>query len=393
MSDAQPTVQPGGYGASARLANALLTPYRALGGLSLSAQGLLRGASRVSGLPELDPNELREPLEALCADLEENPLTPLGSAFARATLVEALSSRRRLQAAELGRPTTPPVVLVGWYRTGTTYLQNLLGALPDYQYVPLFRLMNPLAGRSARWKVVLGTKIAGFFAPELRAIHHVTADTAEECWALLITHLVADGLAIHWDLPRFHAWLQSVDRRRVYRTWEGALAQLEKDLGSGLVMKDPAHMMGLGAIADVLETPQMVWTHRDPAESLASFGSLVAIQHRTVTGRYDPHRAGRVCLERMATYLQRGMAAREQLPPGSLFDLKYGDLVAEPVASVEAIADHFGLRFDADAVQARVKARRPKKGAKHVYNLAQWGLDRQQIQAALPHYPDSWWTD
>ncbi|MCA9494990.1 MAG: sulfotransferase, partial [Myxococcales bacterium] len=193
-------------------------------------------------------------LEALRADLVDHPPSLLGRLGIRATVADALASRRRLDAVVGSdvRPRVPPIVVVGWYRSGTTLMQHLLSALPGYGHVPMHRLQWPVRRRSSRWRAALGVAAARRVVPGLFDLHPVDANGPEECWMLLATHLVVDGMAMHWTLPRFAGWLDRVDRRPAYLAWGRAAGWLERELGHGLVLKDPAHLLGLPALVEAV---------------------------------------------------------------------------------------------------------------------------------------------
>ncbi len=373
----RPTVQPGGYPLAARWADRLLRPLRRTGALDLSASALQEAA----GLSPADRRATAEPLALLARDLAETPPTALGAAVIRTAVVGGLLSRRRLGALSGGRPSRP-VVLVGWYRTGTSYLHDLLSALPGYGHVPMHRMLEPVRRPGSRLRAELGSRLVHALAPEQKVVHPVRATGPEECWLWLASHLIVDGWAMHWTLPRFEAWLATVDRGPAYQTWATAAAHLQTELGHRLVLKDPAHLLALPQILSVAPDARFVWTHREPATCIASHASLTAIQHRSVYGRFDGRRAGRVCVDRFTAYTRAGEAARGCIPAAQLFDLPYERLRADPVEAVRALCAALELPFDAAAISQRAEVlSRPRPP--HHYSLEQWGLRPAEVDAAL----------
>lgn len=320
-------------------------------------------------------------LEALRADLAAHPPTLVGRLGIRATVADALASRRRLDAvvgADI-RPRVPPLVVVGWYRTGTTLLQHLLSTLPGYGHVPMHRLQWPVRRRSSRWRAALGVAAARRMVPGLFDLHPVDADGPEECWMLLATHLVVDGMAIHWTLPRFAIWLEDVDRRPAYQAWARAAGWLERDLGHGLVLKDPAHLLGLPALLEAVPDARFVWTHRDPVAAVASCAALTAVQHRAAYGVDDPHRAGRAALDAHRRYVSRGERDRGLLPADRVVDVDFDALTSDPVGTARRVADVFGLRADDGALRATLAAMPTPRGPRPP--LEAWGLSESEVRA------------
>jgi hypothetical protein len=382
---------------------------RSLGALQLTPENVLRTAESLTGLHDRNQPEIMAPLQAICDDFAEVPPTDLGAAIVHATLVQGMVSRRRLQRVFDSSPTRtvyPPIVLVGWYRTGTTYLQQLLAALPHYGFVPMYRLAEPVPSLQGggydpaplRWvsewlsraRFELGTASMSMLAPELNVLHKVTATGAEECWLLTIAHLISEGVAFHWKVPRYDRWLLDVDRQPVYRTWARAAAYLERELGHGLVLKDPAHMRALPELVRAMPNAKLVWTHRDPAKSIASFCGLSASQRRLVYGGYDGAELGENALTRAERYFRSGLEARENLPSSQIIDVKQDEIRRAPVACVERICDHFGLPFDAVRIEARVRELAESEGGAHS-SLDTWGLTPTQVHSRLSFYDASWW--
>ena len=69
------------------------------------------------------------------------------------------------------------------------------------------------------------------------------------------------------------------------------------------------------------------------------------------------------------------------MTPARFFDVSYGDLVADPVGTAEAVYAHFGLPFGgaaADAMRA-LSTGRAAAAAPHRYTLADFGLTQEQV--------------
>lgn len=406
------TPPSGAYSSLARLANGVVHALRSVGSMRLEPEPLLRLAHGMTGLDDRDLGAIVEPLTLLCDDLRASGPTDLGAAVVHTTLLQGLINRRRVQHALAGaqpRPLMPPIVLVGWYRTGTTYLQQLMSALPGYDFVPMYRLAEPVVGQGlasdspwllhqasdiwARARYQLGTAAWGMLVPELEATHPVSATGAEECWFLHLMHLQAEGLALHWDVPNYYAWLKRSDRHAVYRTWVHAAALLERELGHGLVLKDPAHMAAIPVIREVLPEARLVWTHRDPVKALASFGTLSAGNRQIVYGRYDTAEVGAMLLDRAGRFFDAGVAARAGIPQNRLADVADRALRRDPVGEVERICAQLELPFDRAAITARAAELAQRDSHQHVVTIDHWGLRPEQVYERLAAYPRTFWRD
>lgn len=83
------------------------------------------------------------------------------------------------------------------------------------------------------------------------------------------------------------------------------------------------------------------------------------------------------------------MAVRDRLESDRVIDVQYDDTVKDPVGTVRRVYEHFGLdRTPAvdEAVRAYlVENPRDKHGA-HKYTLEEFGLDRDEVDAAFADY-------
>jgi hypothetical protein len=380
-----------------RLADAITGLVRRRGAFPLTPEGIVRVAEQWTALSDRAPEEIEEPLELLCQDLHDHPPTEVGALMISTMLSQSLAARYQVQRAghrDRLLPSTPPIVVVGWYRTATTFLQSLLTALPGYAAPPMYLLIDPVPGWLSWVRAEFSARVVSAFEPKLALLHRFSASKGEEDWFLMNQHLIADALVIHWSVPSYADWVKRVDRSAAYRHWARALALIEAKMGAGVVAKDPMHMISLDKIADTVPEARLIWTHRDPIESLASYGSLCALQHRLMYGSYSSERVGHVVLDEMDRYLSAGLPARSAVASDRLIDVKYTDLIRDPVGTVADLCRQADLPFSEEAVRTRVvDLKRQRRAAKHAASLAQWGLEENDVRRRLGYYKERWWHD
>jgi hypothetical protein len=155
------------------------------------------------------------------------------------------------------------------------------------------------------------------------------------------------------------------------------------------VLKSPVHLFSLGALMKVFPDAAVVQLHRDPHKVVPSLCSLFAVYQGMASDQVDSRRLGPDVLQLCVEGLRRGREAREAAEPGRVFDLKYEDLMADPLGAVRRIYDHFGYQFTDELVR-RAKAWKESnpqhKHGKHRYDLEQFGLDRREIDRLLGPY-------
>src|ERR1700694_5477278 len=103
----------------------------------LAPDDLLTEASQQTGLETFGPDPFREGLAVLCGSIrDEAQLNELGAAAVQGTLVASLSNRLRVFDWVGEHPEVrderieAPVVVIGMFRAGTTFLSQLLDQDP-----------------------------------------------------------------------------------------------------------------------------------------------------------------------------------------------------------------------------------------------------------------------
>ncbi len=93
--------------------------------------------------------------------------------------------------------------------------------------------------------------------------------------------------------------------------------------------------------------PQIVVTHRDPLQVMPSLCSLAAAFRGISTDHLDLRRLGNNITEALAIVgPERVIATRSRCDPSRFFDVRYGQLTADPIGTVRSVCDYFGYDFN-----------------------------------------------
>lgn len=372
-------------------------------GARIEAGALLDAARRKTGLTDFGHPELIEPLGRIVDSYNrEARLSPLGRVVAMNNLLRLLTIRLRFEEAWKRNPAVAeepierPIFISGLPRSGTTLLHNLISRDPEVRAPLTWETMNPrldgvaseksdraraaAARRQLRWLDRL--------APEFAAIHPVGATLPEECISITGFSLVSPVFhTMHWA-PSFAAWLGAADHEPAYRFHRRFLQWLQAgDRAAGRLgadgaprrwaLKAPAHLFGLAALFRVYPDALFVQSHRDPLEVLASVSSLSASLQHAFSDFIDPAAIGREVADRWLDGVERSMRIREFIAPDQVCDVRYGEIVRDPIGIVARVYAHFGLALS-EAAKDRMKAmpaERPWKIGAHRYSLEQFHLD------------------
>lgn len=269
----------------------------------------------------------------------------------RLLLVNYLKKHPEIHKIEVRRP----VFVVGFTRTGTTFLHELLGLHPEVCMHYTWEQSNPIpsiddfsslekvkADRAKRyaaskWAVESTVLLAG---PEIQSIHRVGIDECEEC-------STPCGMELPWNIPTI-SFLPYI-AREVCAMGAGSAFKFYKQYLQLLTFQDPArssrpftwmlkcpfHLPVLTELNETFPDCTVVWTHRDPVECIGSACSLYETLMRLVTNSETIDRValGAAVMDYTEVSLEMAEASIAQL--GSklhIVHVRYADNVKNPKA-------------------------------------------------------------
>jgi hypothetical protein len=168
--------------------------------------------------------------------------------------------------------TAEPVFVLGLWRSGTTYLHDLLSACPDMLYPATWQCMNPASYR-------LQSPPARGVAVR-RPMDGMTIDNfspQEDEFALLALGVpsVYRGFLDPRRLPELTRWLEPdswvSDRPDGWLDeWRQFLTGVADGRPGRLVLKSPNHSFRINALAEAFPAASYVWLARDPIATFLS---------------------------------------------------------------------------------------------------------------------------
>jgi hypothetical protein len=360
--------------------------------VSLDRDDLLASARHSTGLDDFGEPTWRPHFDVLVDALEsEADLTVAGRIVARTELLRALRQRLLLTEAWtadpsiLDEPVAAPVFVVGTGRAGTSILHELL-ALDRANRVPLtWELLHPGDALQDEGRArALGHDVHAFWAdlqPAYESMHHNDGDEPNECIFATMLEFLSDQWAGTYEVPSYAAYLVTTDQTDAYRYHRRVLQTLQRrHRAERWVLKAPSHLSQLRTLFTVYPDARVVQIHRDPLKSVPSTISLM--------GTIKSMRSSRVDVDSLVPWVSLGysmmlddtMDARGErtLPDSQFVDVRYADLMADPVETMASIYSRLGISWPVsmtDEVIAHLSARPKGRRGEHSYGLEEMGLD------------------
>ena len=366
-----------------------------------TVEDLHASATKACGLDDFgsDDDNYREALSVLLDSYARDAdLTEFGSKMNRFFVRNALVARLVSEAAFKQYPEHAdvsierPIFVTGLPRTGTTALHRLLAADPRHQGLELWlaEYPQPRPPRETWADNPVFVQLDAQFTkahhenPDYTGLHYMTADEVEECWQLLRQSLHSVSYETLAHVPTYSRWLANQDWTPSYRRHRRNLQLIGlNDTDKRWVLKNPSHLFALDALMATYPDALVIQCHRPAETIMASMCSLA--QHTTEgwSNLFVGDVIGADSLETWSRGLERFNAVRAQHGPAQFYDMAYGDLIADPVGTVEAIYHYFGIEMTDEArgaMQASDEAsKQGPRAPKHSYSLADYGLTDQQV--------------
>ena len=304
-----------------------------------------------------------------------------------------------------------PVFILGVNRTGTTFLHRLLArdrqfwALRTYEYV---EPVIPGGGYAAvagtpedprRVKAADVFKASGL-VDSFAGLHHVALDEPEEDIPILRLSFKTWVFTTQYRIPGYERWLAESGTREAYHLHRRTMQHYNfqrrachPDRQGQWIFKMPTHLMELGALLEAYPDALFIQTHRDPVEFMGSWCSLVERVRSKISEPRPRRELGIEQLKAKSRMLGRAIGFRRSHPEleHRWHDVSFYDLVRSPIAVVGGIYRRFGWSTRPESVEAmktwfwkQEKRRRAEK--RHEYDIADYGLTRDQVNAAFADY-------
>ncbi|MGE0787166.1 MAG: sulfotransferase [Sandaracinaceae bacterium] len=381
-----------------RLARALRRPAG-----PLDPASVIEDAESAARLDDLGDDDYAEPLRRLLDSARSDPsLSDAGRATLRRHAVASLTTRLRVQRWFTRRPAIAatevraPLVIVGFPRSGTTFLHGLLHQHPRLRAPELWQLRRPTPPPDARLRRVdprialarADLAIGRSLLPELGALHPTGAHHPEECGYLLdpalLNPLIPSGEA-------YQRWWQETDLRPGYRMHRRMLQLLSWRWPTPRwVVKAPFHLYHLEALLEVYPDARFVHLHRDPREAIPSAASWAALRARAFSSSIALDVLGREVLETTAALAERILEQRDRIGDERFLDVTYEELTGATLEVCRRILAHAGDAWrapDATPLEAWLERSRARHRARpHRYAPAQFGLQDEEIDERMGAY-------
>jgi len=368
---------------------------------------------RTGGLDDLGEGPFLEPMALFLESLErEAQLNDVGRLIARERVLLHTVNRlgyvddRQRFPAIADEHIVAPVFIIGFPRTGTTILHDILAQDPDSRapltWETMFPSPPPEAAtastdpRIARCAATMPTRETETERDrQFRAMHPMGATLSQECVTMMGETMCTPLFHNQFRVPTYEDWVDhEADWSHVYAFHERQLQHLQwRNHRDRWVLKTGAHMWGLEHLLRTYPDARIVFTHRDPVKSVTSYASLTALVRTAGSDEVDRFEVAQDWTARLKRVIDHVMAVRssQSYPQATFYDMYFPDFVADQFAVVSDIYAALGLPMT-DEAAVRMKAfiaDNPKgKHGLHLYTPEEYGIDPEVVRRDFRAYID-----
>lgn len=357
-------------------------------------------ASVLSFLPELG--------RLVQAVNTEAGLTRQGAAAVRERLLCALAQQSRLKALVHDAPEVPgsdmigpdisgPVFISGLPGSGASLLQNLLVEHPGVDSPTLWEMLYPAARAedSPGRRVLIGRARAHVEASRRHVRQRGVGRLREAtrpggCHQLLANAFQSPVSSMYLRVPQYSKALEDVDLTAAYAFHREQLRAIAARIPvASLVLRAPFHAARLDDLLRVYPDAKVVRVHRDPAAVVTITAGLSTGLRRATSLRVDPLEVGRERAGQIERDLERAAKAGRRMGPDRLLDVRHGDLVSRPGATVGRVLRFIGVEPTPavlENVEALVRSTAAPAPHAHRFHAEDFGFSADELRERFAGY-------
>jgi len=280
--------------------------------------------------------------------------TVLSSIITPFSIKDKIKYNKNIKQTEI---TQPPLFITGHWRSGTTYIHNMLSLDTTFGFCSTFTATVPgvFLGSEKIFKPVLAGSIT-----EKRPMDDVPMGTdlpQEEEYAIgaFIPYAYYNG----WIFPKNMGFynnfvcMENVSKD-VIDEWKETYLYFLKKLtyyrdGKRLILKNPAHTARIKQLLEMFPDAQFINIYRNPYHlyySMMRFLRIVVPIY--CLQKHDMQKLEEHMLDLYAQMYKKYFNERSLIPEGNLIEIKYEDFIQNPLKNVKKIYTTLGLKnFDA----------------------------------------------
>lgn len=292
----------------------------------------------------------------------------------------------------------PPVFIIGHWRSGTTYLHELISQDPQFCYVSLWNTLLP-----DTFLMMEPTKnFLANFLPKTRPMDEIRVEIDgpyEEEAGIAVVNQWSFFHCLHFARNAEEQYLKSIHFENLNNdektNWKNNYLKFMKAVtyannGKRLLLKNPANTARIPILLELFPNAVFIHIYRNPYKVyLSTLKMRNNVLDKLALQNTDKEELEREVIENYKRLMKSYFEQKSLIPKENLIEIKYEDLVKDPLENVKQIYSKLRIPGFEKALPEMMKyLERQKHYKTNVYNI-----DKKIIQHVKTNWSftiDSW---
>ena len=285
----------------------------------------------------------------------------------------------------------PPVIIIGHWRSGTTYLHELLSQDPQFCYVSLWNTMLP----DSFLILEPMKKFLSNFLPKQRPMDEIKVDIDgpyEEEAAIAVFSIWSFFHCLHFARNAEEQYLKSIhfddltDKEK--NQWKKDYLKFMKAVtysnnGKRLLLKNPANTARITTLLELFPHASFIHIYRNPYKVyLSTIKMRNRVLDKLALQEGNEEEIEKQVIENYKRLMNSYFEQKKLIPKDRLIEIRYEDLVSDPIKQVKHIYSKLKLTGFEKALPGMMKYLERKKD----YKTNVYKIDKKIIQ----HVKNNW---
>lgn len=286
-----------------------------------------------------------------------------------------------------------PVFILGHWRSGTTFLHQLLVQDPDFATVSFIQTMIPdlfLSNKLFRLLVAESIPKDGFRPMDNIKMNPYFPEEEEYAMGNISAYSFYHGLCFPKKMRQIfqqNVLFKNVDHETI-ENWKKYYLYLLKKIQfcfphNRLVLKNPANTARIKQILEIFPQAKFIHLYRNPYRVYSSTMHWLDIElEQTAFQSVSYEKIEEIILLNYKEMMNQYFKDRNLIPPNNLIEIKFEDLEVNSIKNLEKIYYHFNFNFDEEKI---------KNFSKYISALSNYKKNTYQISEKKIQKINKYW--
>ena len=337
----------------------------------------------------------------LIKSLKNKHLTEIGKFVLKRSLAEAQQIHKAKKKYYINHPEVhdykikKPIFIIGFPRSGTTFLHNLLidtlkrDGLKFWELTyPIPRInLNCIDVNYRKLKTTINYTLYRMLVPDIQKMHNVKINSYEECWHLFKSSLNIFNLDLQIGIKNYGDYLIDKNMDDVFKNYKELIKIINHQKKKQLIFKCPEHLLFIDSLYRIFPDGQFIWIHRDPYKCIQSYSPMIHAVRELYLGRINKEEISQYIIKRFLKMNKVATNHLKKIPSNQIRHIKYEELKQNPLLEIKKIKKHFFIDNNNEHIEINTYN---KLKTKRNFDFKDYRIDKKRVHNLFKKYIDDY---